>query len=51
MGVQVMYSNETIWGTRKAVASLFDVGVSAVSKHLSNIYGEGELKREATISK
>ncbi|MCD7708473.1 MAG: virulence RhuM family protein [Clostridiales bacterium] len=50
-GVQVMYRNETIWATQKAMASLFDVGVPAVSKHLNNIYDEGELKREATISK
>lgn len=50
-GVQVLYKNETIWATQKAIATLFDVGVSAVSKHLNNIYNEGELFREATISK
>lgn len=50
-GVQVLYKDETIWGTQKAIATLFDVGISAVSKHLNNIYNEGELFREATISK
>jgi hypothetical protein len=50
-GVQVMYRNETIWATQKAMATLFDVGVPAINKHLNNIYEEGELLRQATISK
>lgn len=50
-GVEVMYRDESIWATQKAIATLFDVGVPAVSKHLSNIYNEGELSQEATISK
>lgn len=50
-GVQVVYKNETIWCTQKAMAELFDVGVPAINKHLNNIFEEGELSREATISK
>lgn len=50
-GVQVVYQNETIWATQKTMAELFDVGVSAINKHLTNIYNEGELNSEATISK
>lgn len=50
-GVQVLYKDETIWATQKAMAELFDVGVPAISKHLNNIYEEGELQRESTISK
>lgn len=50
-GVQVVYKDETIWCTQKAMAELFDVGVPAVNKHLNNIFEEGELSREATISK
>ncbi len=50
-GVQVVYKDETIWATQKALAILFDVGVPAINKHLSNIYDEGELKKEGTISK
>lgn len=50
-GVQVVYKDETIWCTQKAMAELFDVGVPAVNKHLNNIFEEGELPREATISK
>jgi hypothetical protein len=50
-GIQVMYKDETIWGTQKAMSALFDVGVPAINKHLNNIYEEGELLREPTISK
>lgn len=50
-GIQVMYKDETIWGTQKAMSAMFDVGVPAINKHLNNIYEEGELLRESTISK
>ena len=33
-GVQMTYKDETIWCTQKAMATLFDVGVPAISKHL-----------------
>lgn len=50
-GIQVMYKDETIWCTQKAMATLFDVGVPAVSKHLKNIFEDGELVEKAVISK
>ena len=49
--VQVVIKDETIWCTQKAMAQLFGVGVPAVSKHLKNIFDEGELSPEMTISK
>ena len=49
--VNVIVKDETLWLTQKAMAELFDVEVPAISKHLKNIYEEGELSREATISK
>ena len=49
--VQVVIKGETLWMTQKAMALLFDVGVPAISKHLKNIFEEGELKQEATVSK
>lgn len=49
--VQVVVKDETLWCTQKAMAQLFGVGVSAISKHLSNIYDEGELVKDTTISK
>ncbi len=49
--VQVVVRDETIWMTQKAMAQLFGVGVPAISKHLKNIFEEGELIQETTISK
>lgn len=50
-GIEVLYANETIWCTQKTMATLFDVGVSAISKHLTNVFETGELNEEVTISK
>ena len=50
-GIQVMYKDETIWATQKAMAQLFDVGVPAISKHLKNIFKSGELDGNSVISK
>lgn len=50
-GVQVVYHNESVWCTQKAMAQLFDVGVPAISKHLNNIFAEGELRPVSTVSK
>lgn len=50
-GVQVVYRDETVWCTQKAMAQLFDVGVPAISKHLNNIFAEGELRPASTVSK
>ena len=50
-GIQVIYKNETIWATQKAMAQLFDVGVPAISKHLKNIFESGELDEHSVISK
>lgn len=49
--VQTVVSRETIWLTQKSMAELFGIGVSAINKHLKNIFTEGDLKEEATISK
>ena len=49
--VQVVIKDETLWCTQKAMAQLFGVGVPAISKHLSNIYAEGELDKDTTFSK
>jgi len=48
--VEVLLNNETLWLTQKRMAELFNVGIPAISKHLENIYEQGELIREATIS-
>ena len=47
-GVQVMYQNETIWCTQKAMAQLFDCSTDNVGLHLKNIYESGELVQVVT---
>ena len=49
--VEVVVKDETLWCTQKAMAQIFGVGVPAISKHLKNIYAEGELTTDTTISK
>ena len=50
-GIDVYYKDENIWATQKAMATLFDVNVPAISKHLKNIFESGELKDDAVVSK
>ena len=50
-GVQVFYKDETIWATQQAIAALFDKNKSTISRHISNIYNEGELLRDTTVAK
>ena len=49
--VKVAVKDETIWVTQRGMAELFGVNIPAISKHLTNIYEEGELLSEATVSK
>ena len=48
--VECILHDETIWLTQKRIAELFGVGVPAISKHLENIYQDGELSKDATVS-
>ena len=50
-GVEVFYKDKTVWCTQKAMGTLFDVNIPAISKHLKNIYEQGELTEERTVSK
>lgn len=49
--VQIVIGNETVWTTQKGMSDIFNVEVPAISKHITNIYEEGELQRDSTISK
>ena len=44
------FDRDTIWGNLNQIAELFDVQKAAISKHLKNIYKQGELKKKATVS-
>jgi len=51
VSVSAVIKDETIWLTQKAMAELFGVEVPAISKHLANIFDEGELSVDSTVSK
>ena len=51
VAINAVIKDDTIWLTQKAMAELFGVGVPAISKHLANIYAEGELNENSTVSK
>lgn len=48
--VDVAIKDETIWLTQKAMSELFGVQVPAISKHLKNIFQEGELEEKVVVS-
>ena len=47
-GVQVVYRDESVWCTQKAMAQLFDCSPDNIGLHLKNIYDTGELSQETT---
>lgn len=51
INVVIDQENETMWATQKTIAELFNVNVPAISKHLKNIFNEGELTKNSVISK
>lgn len=51
VSVNAVIRDETIWLTQKAMAELFGVQTPAISKHLKNIFDEGELREEVVVSK
>ena len=51
VSVNAVVKDESVWLTQKGMAELFAVEVPAISKHLANIYAEGELSQAATVSK
>ena len=44
------FDKNTIWASQKEIAEIFDVKKAAISKHLKNIYKEGELDKKSTVS-
>jgi len=42
-------SNETVWATQKAMAELFGVSISGISRHLVNVFSSGELDEKSNL--
>lgn len=51
VSVNAVVQNDSIWVTQKAMAELFNVNLSSISRHLKNIFEEGELNEEVVIAK
>lgn len=50
-GVQVVYHNESVWCTQKAMAQLFDCSTDNIGLHLKNIFKSGELQEDSVTEK
>lgn len=50
-GVQLLYSDETLWLTQEAISLLFDKGRSTIAEHLQNIFTSGELAEDSVCRK
>ena len=50
-GVQVLYKDETVWATQKAMAQLFDCSTDNIGLHLKNIFKSGELVEDSVTEK
>jgi hypothetical protein len=51
VNIDVVFADESLWLTQKQLAELFEVNVSAVSKHLKNIFEMGALEENSVVSK
>lgn len=51
VSVNALMHDDTIWLTQKGMAELFGVDKSTISRHLKNIFEEGELEEEVVVAK
>ena len=49
--IEVNLQNETVWLSLDQIADLFQRNKSTISRHIKNIFEEGELQHEATVAK
>lgn len=49
--IDVKIDNDTVWLTLDQMAALFDRDKSTVSRHIKNVFDEGELERESVVAK
>jgi prophage maintenance system killer protein len=49
--VSVQLDKETVWLNRSQLATLFDRDIKTIGKHITNVFKEGELSKEATVAK
>lgn len=49
--IDVRLENETVWLSRKEMAILFNRDYKTVSKHINNVFNDGELRKESVVAK
>ena len=49
--IEVTFDEDTVWLSLDQIAELFQRDKSTISRHIKNIFSEGELRQEATIAK
>lgn len=50
VSVQTHFDEETVWLSLDQMATLFDRNKSTISRHINNVFDEGELARTATVA-
>ena len=51
VNVEILVQNETLWMQQSRIAELFDVDRTVITKHLRNIFNEGELDETSVCAK
>lgn len=51
IAVDVRFYNESVWLTLDQLATLFERDKSTISRHIKNVFTEGELVQDATVAK
>ncbi len=51
ISLEVRISKDTVWLSQEQLARLFERDVSVISRHLGNVFKEGELEREGNLQK
>ena len=49
--VEVVLNDENVWLNINAIANLFDVDRTVITKHINNIYNDDELEKDSTCAK
>lgn len=48
--IETTFDNDTVWLSIEQMAELFQRDKSTISRHIKNVYAEGELRREGTVA-
>lgn len=50
VSIEVLYENDNVWLSQKRMAELYDIDRSVITKHLKNIFSEGELDENSVCA-